>query len=76
MLLSRKRLYRIKKTKEQSRKRRKHRNKKKYRRRKKGKSRGKRKPLNLIEVASMVKLLVFLWHMKQLTLMTIILLLC
>ena len=47
MLLSRKRLYRIKKTKEQSRKRRKHRNKKKYRRRKKGKSRSKRKPLNL-----------------------------
>ena len=47
MLLSRKRLYRIKKTKEQSRRRRKHRNKKKYRRRKKGKSRGKRKPLNL-----------------------------
>lgn len=47
MLLSRKRLYRIKKTKEQSRRRMKHRNKKKYRRRKKGKSRGKRRPLNL-----------------------------
>ena len=47
MILSRKKLYKIKKTKEQSRRRRKHRNKKKYRRRKKGKSRRKRRALNL-----------------------------
>ena len=47
MILSRKKLYKIKKTREQSRRRRKHRNKKKYRRRKKGKSRRKRRALNL-----------------------------
>ena len=47
MILSRKKLYKIKKTKEQSRRRRKHRNKKKYRRRKRGKSRGRKKALNL-----------------------------
>ena len=47
MLLSRKKLYRIKKTKKQSRKQRKQRNKKKYRKRKGGKTRAKRKPLNL-----------------------------
>ena len=47
MILSRKKLYKIKKTKEQSRRRRKHRNKKKYRRRKRGKSRGRKRALNL-----------------------------
>ena len=47
MLLSRKKLYRIKKTKKQSRRRRKQRNKKKYKRRKKAGSRRKRRPLNL-----------------------------
>ena len=47
MILSRKKLYKIKKTKEQSRRRRKHRNKKKYKRRKKGKSRGRKRALNL-----------------------------
>ena len=47
MLLSRKKLYRIKKTKKQSRRRRKQRNKKKYKRRKKAGSRRKRRALNL-----------------------------
>ena len=47
MLLSRKRLYRIKKTKQQSRKRRKRRNKKKYKKRKRAGSRRKRRALNL-----------------------------
>ena len=47
MLLSRKRLYRIKKTRQQSRKRRKRRNKKKYKKRKRAGSRRKRRALNL-----------------------------
>ena len=47
MILSRKRLYKIKKTREQSRRRRKHRNKKKYKRRQKGKSRRRKRALNL-----------------------------
>ena len=47
MLLSRKKLYRIKKTKNQSRRRRKQRNKKKYKRRRKAGSRRKKRALNL-----------------------------
>ena len=47
MLLSRKRLYRIKKTKRQSRRRRKNRNKKKYRKKRRAGSRRKRRALNL-----------------------------
>ena len=47
MILSRKKLYKIKKTKEQSRRRRKHRNKKKYRKEKEEKVEEERRALNL-----------------------------